>query len=260
MTRPLRARRARYARPTERAASCGAARSTRSGGADRRPTSWRSRCSRHAPGGGRSEPGDRRPPRTLRPRSTRRLATSARAACWPGGWSSAACDSSRSTPAAPTTTTTGTLTAIWWTTTRKHAGATDQPIAGLLNDLKQRGLLDETLVVWGGEFGRQPTAEYGVGTGRDHNSYGFTMWMAGGGIKGGVSVGATDEIGSGRGQAVPRQAAARHGAPANGPRSERAVVLLPRTRPETRRRRAGRANQRDHRVGNCQEMHGAWTK
>ena len=78
----------------------------------------------------------------------------------------------------------------------RHAGATDRPIAGLLNDLKQRGLLDETLVVWGGEFGRQPTAEYAVGTGRDHNSFGFTMWMAGGGIKGGVSVGATDEIGS----------------------------------------------------------------
>ncbi len=78
----------------------------------------------------------------------------------------------------------------------KHAGATDQPIAALLTDLKQRGLLDETLVVWGGEFGRQPTAEYAVGTGRDHNSFGFTMWMAGGGIKGGVSIGSTDEIGS----------------------------------------------------------------
>jgi len=78
----------------------------------------------------------------------------------------------------------------------RHAGATDQPIAGLLNDLKQRGLLDETIVVWSGEFGRQPTAEYGVGTGRDHNSYGFTTWLAGGGIKGGVSVGSTDELGS----------------------------------------------------------------
>ncbi|TWT38030.1 hypothetical protein KOR34_29980 [Posidoniimonas corsicana] len=76
------------------------------------------------------------------------------------------------------------------------AKATDQPIAALLKDLKQRGLLDETLVVWGGEFGRQPTAEYAVGTGRDHNSYGFTMWMAGGGIKGGISVGSTDEIGA----------------------------------------------------------------
>jgi hypothetical protein len=78
----------------------------------------------------------------------------------------------------------------------RHAGRTDQPIAALLKDLKQRGLLDETLVVWGGEFGRQPTAEYAEGTGRDHNSWGFTMWMAGGGIRGGVSVGETDELGS----------------------------------------------------------------
>ncbi|MCA9160418.1 MAG: DUF1501 domain-containing protein, partial [Planctomycetales bacterium] len=77
-----------------------------------------------------------------------------------------------------------------------HAGATDQPVAALLTDLKRRGLLDSTLVVWGGEFGRQPTAEYAQGTGRDHNAYGFSMWMAGGGIKGGVSVGATDELGS----------------------------------------------------------------
>jgi hypothetical protein len=77
-----------------------------------------------------------------------------------------------------------------------HAGRTDQPIAALLKDLKQRGLLDETLVVWGGEFGRQPTAEYAAGTGRDHNSYGFTMWAAGGGIKGGQSVGATDDLGA----------------------------------------------------------------
>jgi hypothetical protein len=77
-----------------------------------------------------------------------------------------------------------------------HAGETDQPIAGLIKDLKRRGLLDSTLIVWGGEFGRQPTAEYAMGTGRDHNAYGFTMWLAGGGIKGGVSVGATDELGS----------------------------------------------------------------
>ena len=78
----------------------------------------------------------------------------------------------------------------------KHAGATDQPIAGLIKDLKERDLLDETLIIWGGEFGRQPTAEYAKGTGRDHNSYGFTMWMAGGGIKGGTTVGTTDELGS----------------------------------------------------------------
>ncbi len=77
-----------------------------------------------------------------------------------------------------------------------HAAETDRPVAGLLKDLKQRGLLDETLVIWGGEFGRQPTAEYAKGTGRDHNAYGFTMWLAGGGIRGGVSYGATDELGS----------------------------------------------------------------
>jgi hypothetical protein len=78
----------------------------------------------------------------------------------------------------------------------KHAGDTDKPIAGLLTDLKRRGLLDSTIVIWGGEFGRQPTAEYAQGTGRDHNAYGFTMWLAGGGIKGGTSVGATDELGN----------------------------------------------------------------
>ncbi len=77
-----------------------------------------------------------------------------------------------------------------------HADRTDRPIAALLKDLKRRGLLDSTLVVWGGEFGRQPTAENASGTGRDHNAYGFTMWMAGGGIKGGVSVGETDELGA----------------------------------------------------------------
>jgi hypothetical protein len=78
----------------------------------------------------------------------------------------------------------------------QHAGETDRPIAGLINDLKRRGLLDQTLIVWGGEFGRQPTAEFKEGTGRDHNSFGFTMWLAGGGIKGGNSVGETDELGS----------------------------------------------------------------
>ncbi len=78
----------------------------------------------------------------------------------------------------------------------KHAGNIDKPVAALLKDLKRRGLLDSTIVIWGGEFGRQPTAEYASGTGRDHNSYGFTMWMAGGGIKGGVSIGQTDDFGN----------------------------------------------------------------
>ncbi len=74
-----------------------------------------------------------------------------------------------------------------------HAAETDQPMAGLLTDLKRRGLLDSTLVVWGGEFGRQPVSQNGVG--RDHNPKGFSMWLAGGGVKGGTVVGETDEFG-----------------------------------------------------------------
>ena len=75
----------------------------------------------------------------------------------------------------------------------RKAAETDRPVAGLLQDLKRRGLLDSTLVLWGGEFGRSPEAE--SGRGRDHHNIGFTMWMAGGGIKGGQVVGATDAIG-----------------------------------------------------------------
>ncbi len=79
---------------------------------------------------------------------------------------------------------------------RLNCKATDQPIAGLLKDLKARGLLNQTLVFWGGEFGRTPTGQQGNrGMGRDHHPYGFTMWMAGGGVKGGVIHGATDEYG-----------------------------------------------------------------
>ncbi|MCI0641174.1 MAG: DUF1501 domain-containing protein [Gemmataceae bacterium] len=74
-----------------------------------------------------------------------------------------------------------------------NARATDKPVAGLLKDLKARGLLDETLVIWGGEFGRTPMAQ--GADGRDHNPYGFTMWLAGGGAKGGTIYGATDEYG-----------------------------------------------------------------
>jgi hypothetical protein len=74
-----------------------------------------------------------------------------------------------------------------------HCKETDQPIAGLIKDLKARGLLDETLVVWSGEFGRTPTGQ--GGTGRDHNPRGFSVWMAGGGVKGGQAIGATDEFG-----------------------------------------------------------------
>ncbi len=74
-----------------------------------------------------------------------------------------------------------------------HCAETDKPIAGLLKDLKRRGLLDDTLVVWSGEFGRMPTSQGGKG--RDHNPKGFTAWLAGAGVKGGVVHGATDEIG-----------------------------------------------------------------
>ncbi|MCA9173400.1 MAG: DUF1501 domain-containing protein [Planctomycetales bacterium] len=77
----------------------------------------------------------------------------------------------------------------------KHGAEVDQPIAALLADLEQRGLLDSTLVLWGGEFGRMPFSEGPGAPGRNHNPYGFCMWMAGGGVKGGVSYGATDEIG-----------------------------------------------------------------
>ncbi len=84
---------------------------------------------------------------------------------------------------------------------RRLAGQCDQPIAALLTDLKQRGMLDDTLVIWGGEFGRTPVVEltsFGANAGkngRDHNSYGFSMWLAGGGVKPGYVHGATDEFG-----------------------------------------------------------------
>jgi hypothetical protein len=74
-----------------------------------------------------------------------------------------------------------------------NCAATDRPVAGLLKDLKARGLLEDTLVIWGGEFGRTPVAQ--KGDGRDHHPFGFTMWLAGGGIKSGIVHGATDEFG-----------------------------------------------------------------
>ncbi|MEO6741965.1 MAG: DUF1501 domain-containing protein [Chthoniobacteraceae bacterium] len=81
---------------------------------------------------------------------------------------------------------------------RKLSAEIDQPIAALLGDLKQRGMLEDTLVIWGGEFGRTPTVELSGGVaklGRDHNHYGFSVWMAGGGVKGGTVHGSTDEFG-----------------------------------------------------------------
>lgn len=82
---------------------------------------------------------------------------------------------------------------------RRHASEIDGPIAALMTDLKRRGMFEETLILWGGEFGRTPTVELGDGgkskLGRDHNHYGFSVWLAGGGIRGGQAYGATDEFG-----------------------------------------------------------------
>jgi uncharacterized protein (DUF1501 family) len=87
-----------------------------------------------------------------------------------------------------------------WDTHSKHNESVkklcqdiDQPTAALLADLKSRGMLEDTLVIWGGEFGRTPTSENGDG--RDHNHHGFTMWLAGGGVRGGMTYGETDEFG-----------------------------------------------------------------
>ena len=142
------------------------------------------------PGGGRPRDGDRGDEAALRPRPQGDGRVRHCAACWPGGWSSAACGSCRSTAATPTA---GTPTPTSKATTASCACQSDKPIAGLLTDLKRRGLLEDTLVIWGGEFGRTPMTE---GTnGRDHNPHGFTMWLAGGGVKGGQVIGATDAVG-----------------------------------------------------------------
>ncbi|MCA9172818.1 MAG: DUF1501 domain-containing protein, partial [Planctomycetales bacterium] len=82
---------------------------------------------------------------------------------------------------------------------RNECLVSDKPVSGLLTDLKQRGLLEDTLVLWGGEFGRTPHTQILDGNqnapGREHNHHGFTMWMAGGGVKGGITHGATDDFG-----------------------------------------------------------------
>ena len=130
--------------------------------------------------------------RTSRKRSStctaprRATARSPPTACSPAGWPSAACGSSSSI------TATGTTTATSKDDDPSQARKSIRPAAALITDLKQRGMLDDTLVVWGGEFGRTPMAQ---GDGRDHHIKGFSIWMAGGGIKGGITHGATDELG-----------------------------------------------------------------
>ena len=123
--------------------------------------------------------------------ASRRPTCSAGSVSWPvGSWSGACATSSSSTPRR---TTPGTITAAIRENLPKRCAAVDRPIAALLCDLKARGLLEDTLVLWGGEFGRTPTAE---GTnGREHHPFGFTMWMAGGGVRPGHVHGATDEFG-----------------------------------------------------------------
>jgi len=88
----------------------------------------------------------------------------------------------------------GTSTATWLKDLKKNCRDTDQACAALIKDLKQRGLLDDTLVIWGGEFGRTPMVQ-GGNDGRDHQSNAFTMWLAGGGIKLALRLGESDELG-----------------------------------------------------------------
>jgi len=121
----------------------------------------------------------------------------------------------------------------------------DQGIAALPKDLQRHGLPDETLVPWGGEFGRAPTAE-GV-KGRDHNHHGFTTWMAGGGVKGGMSFASTDNFGMRAGEPRPRSRSARHRAASHWPGPREARVPLQRTRLPPHRR-LGARDPGHHRV------------
>ena len=129
-----------------------------------------------------------------------RRPTSAAPACSPAGCSSAASGSSSSSPAARSAApgATGTATKTCKQNHGQEALRIDRPVAGLLRDLRRRGLLDDTLVLFTTEFGRTPFTQSAadvVGTGRDHNQYGFSVWLAGAGLKHGIAYGATDEIG-----------------------------------------------------------------
>ncbi len=119
-----------------------------------------------------------------------------------------------------------------------HAAETDKPIAALMTDLKRTGLWDETLLVWGGEFGRTPTSE-GVGKpGRDHDWHGFSMWLAGAGVKGGQAIGATDELGfKAVEDRLPCKRSSRDHSSPDGTRSPAIELPTSRARPAFNRRR-----------------------
>ena len=129
----------------------------------------------------------------------------------------------------------------------QFAGETDKPVAGLLADLDQRGLLDETLVIWGGEFGRLPIAQKAQKPGRDHNPHGFTVWMAGGGVKGGVPTARPTRSATTPPSTGPHQRPARDDPAPARPRSRAADLHLQRPPiPPDRRRRQG--DHEGHRV------------
>ncbi len=119
----------------------------------------------------------------------RNLTILADSVCWLGEWSN------RASGMSSFVTSSGINTVRLVKGHNARAAATDKPIAGLLTDLRRRGLLDRTLVLWGGEFGRTPDTAKEDLDGRDHNPNGYTMWLAGGGVKPGFQHGATDELG-----------------------------------------------------------------
>ena len=130
-------------------------------------------------------------PRHVRPRRAQAGHVRRDAACWPAAWPSATSASSRSSTAA------GTSTATWPATCRNQCQDVDQACYALITDLKQRGLLDDTLVIWGGEFGRTIYCQGKLtrdNYGRDHHPSCFPIWMAGGGIKPGIVYGETDDF------------------------------------------------------------------
>ena len=129
-----------------------------------------------------------------------------------------------------------------------HCAETDKPIAGMLTDLKSRGMLDSTLIIWHGEFGRMPISQ--KMTGRDHNPYGFSIWLAGGGIKGGTVVGAHRRVRlrGRRGQEVHQRPPRDDAAPAGT--EPREADVLPQRPPHAPDGRFGQSDKRDHRVEN----------